>query len=220
VVFDIAKKGTKTMRTLAILLAIIAFGCGRESAAQEAFPTSANQSRSVWSHMVPSHFPEASPAMARDQCRRQANLDSGDALTLARCDLLYDMLQRGACRPVPVPDGVTFDFMSEPTSVLRHVTKRLGRMDTALQCDLGDGVIAHYFTGEPGRSCNNLGIMITARPLVCRQVQVETMSPGVPGFYQPGVFIDRPCNCDLNLQGMYDPGRPPSSTTSTLMRCE
>lgn len=209
------------MRTLAFVLAVLAaFACGRESVAQGAFPTSQNQSRGMWTNMVPNHFPEATPERARDQCLQQARQDANDALTTERCDRLRDMLLHQVCTVVSVPDGVMFDFMNEPGRVRRNVTKRLGRNDRALQCDLGDGVVAHYFTGEPGRSCNNLAIMFTAqRPLVCRQVPVDTISPGVPGFYLPGVFIDRPCNCDLNLRGIYDSGRPPHPATGTMQVC-
>lgn len=174
----------------------------------------------VWSRMTPATF-EPTTAAAVRQCEAQARESASDRLTLAHCVTLRNHLVANTCDVEPaVADGLRLAFMSERGGILHNVVKRIGRAHRALRCDLGDGVIAYYFTGEPGISCNNVGIVFTDLPPRCRWVPSETIQPGVPGFYLPGVYIDNPCNCDLNLLGQNFPGQASNPATGGALRCD
>lgn len=195
------------MKTLVFLLAmVIASAVGHPSAAQ---------AEGAWSTMIPNHFPDSSPANARNQCLRAAAISATDALTPLQCEQLFTMLTNGSCSAVFVPDGTKFAYLGEPERILQGVTKQTGRLDRAVSCDLGNGIIAYYFVGVPGQSCNNLGIRILRR--FCPQVSTDTMSYGSPGHYQQGVTVN---GClPLNVPSLYLPGRPSGVTTSIVGQC-
>ena len=174
----------------------------------------------VWNRMIPGTF-EPSVAAAVRQCEEQERVSVSDRLTPVHCLRLRQHLVANTCDVIPaVADGLRLAFMSERGGILRNVEKRIGRAHRALRCDLGDGVFAYYFTGEPGVRGNNLGLVFTDPPPRGRWSPSDTLQPGVPGFSLPGVYIDRPCNCDLNLQGLYFPGQVPNPATGGAWRCD
>jgi hypothetical protein len=148
------------------LMALLTFAS--PSWASDDFPTSENPATGKWRVMKPSSFTlEMSSVLA--QCNRAAQVSDTDRLTTAMCQTLPALIQGGKCEKRQVPDGVVFDHMNGHESgmsrVTKHVEKALGRTDPALICNLGNRTFAYWFTGEK-RSCNNIGIVFTAPPVV------------------------------------------------------
>ncbi len=150
---------------MALLLTVV----GMPSWANPQLPTSENPAKGNWTKMHPTSFaPTVESAL--EQCERTAKLDSNDRLTPEMCQVLEQKLKAKTCQSVSVADGVVFDHMNGRVSgrsqVTHHVKKLLGRNDPALLCDLGDEVYAYWFVGDTGRSCNNVGFVYVAKPIV------------------------------------------------------
>lgn len=133
--------------------------------ATEAFPTSENPAKGKWTKMKASSF-KGDALSAFEQCIRAAKVSDKDRLTEEQCQKLIPLIKGGKCPVLKVPDGVVFDYMNGRESgrsrVTRNVEKALGRSDRALICDLGDLTFAYWFTGEKGKSCENVGIVFMA----------------------------------------------------------
>lgn len=148
--------------------------------ASDTLPTSENPAKGNWNKMRPTSFAPTIQS-AREQCDRTAKLDPNDRLTPASCELLEKQLKAGECRKVLVKDGVVHDFMNGREGghsfVTKNVEKKLGRLDPALLCDLGDRTFVYWYIGKKDESCNNIGVVFTAKP----QVAAPTQVPGMCG---------------------------------------
>jgi hypothetical protein len=164
---------------IAMVLALLALA---PSARAQVLPSSSKPHQSVWKRMTPTSFKPTNES-ALTQCNRAANADSHDALTLGKCQVFYGQLEERAGRSVTVPDGIVFDFMNGRRNgrsfVSRGELKELGRIDKAVLYDLGDGVYIYYFVGDPGRSCNNVGVVIQSPEPVVKAV-TPPPPPAVP----------------------------------------
>ena len=152
---------------LALLTVITGFVLTMTSARAAELPTSENPAKGNWTVMKPSSFP-ASMASVITQCNRAAQVSGNDRLTTAMCQKLPAMIQGKQCKIDMVPDGKVLDLMngheSGQSRVTFNVNKALGRFDRAVICDLGNRTYAYWFTGEKGKSCNNVGIVFVAPP--------------------------------------------------------
>jgi hypothetical protein len=184
--------------------------CLTAAAQTENLPSSSTPTKSVWSSMRPTSF-EPTVASALEQCLRAAKKDPADVLTEEKCDTFKQQLEVGeACRLVWVPDGIGFDYMNGlirgSKTVTENVKKSIGREDRARLCDLGDGVYAYWFVGDDGKSCNNVGIVIVAKP---PEEPVEEVPPGPPTVRWvclKETFEQHYHGNDLHLPGMYVEG--------------
>lgn len=151
----------------AALMALIAVAV--PSWASDTLPTSENSARQPWKKMKPSSFPVDMISVLQ-QCNRAAKVSGTDRLTTAQCQNLPGLIEAGKCEVKQVPDGIVFDYMNGHESghsrVARGVKKALGGEDRALICNLGNRTFAYWFTGDKGKSCNNIGIVFTAVPAV------------------------------------------------------
>ncbi len=125
---------------------------------------------SPWKNMHPSTF-DLSIEAVKGQCDRA--LGTEPWLREKHCVLLTMKLEGKQCREVMVPDGTKLDRLlgrvdggkgkSKPWA---KQEKQTGRLDHALLCDLEDGVFAYWFTGDKGKSCNNVAFVHVPPPLV------------------------------------------------------
>lgn len=153
---------------LALLLVVTSFVLMTTSAQAAELPTSENPAKGNWTVMKPSSFPAGLTSIL-EQCTRAAHVSNSDRLTTAMCQKLPALVQSGRCQKRLVSDGIVFDYMNGSESGRSRITfgveKALGRSDLATICDLGNRTFAYWFTGERGKSCNNVGIVFTAPPL-------------------------------------------------------
>jgi hypothetical protein len=152
---------------VALMALLIPLGLGSNAWAQARIQTSENPATGHWKVMVPNSF-KADTQSAVEQCKQVAKQHLTDRLIPGMCDVLEQKLKAGTCKAWNVEDGVVYDFMHGHEGgkrVVKYNTeKRLGRTDRALECDLGQGVYAHWYTGENKKSCHNLGIVFAALP--------------------------------------------------------
>jgi hypothetical protein len=152
---------------LALLTVITGFVLMMTSARAAELPTSENPAKAKWETMKPSSF-QASIASVLEQCNRAAGVSKDDRLTVKMCQEMAPMIADKKCSVVMVPDGTVFDLMNGQVNgrsgVALNQKKALGREDRALLCDLGNRTYAYWFTGEKGKSCNNVGIVFVAPP--------------------------------------------------------
>lgn len=158
----------KLIRVALMALLTTLLGLGSNAWAQAKIQSSENPPTGHWTKMVPNSF-KADTKSAMEQCKQVANQHLHDRLVPAMCDVLEQKLKANTCKVWDaVADGVVYDFMHGHEGGRRivkyNVEKRLGRTDRALECDLGQGVYAHWYTGENKKSCNNLGIVFAALP--------------------------------------------------------
>ncbi len=118
---------------------------------------------------------------------------------------LADMLKKGEGTVAAVPDGINLDFLTGRRQgspfVWTDMEKALGRSDRALMFDLGDGVIIYWFTGDPGKSCNNIGVVFVPKKdtpppkikIVCAMVPEEESKVFRSQGYIPAVYISSCC---------------------------
>lgn len=153
---------------LALLLVIMGFMLNVTSVQAAELPTSENPAKGNWTAMKPSSF-KVDMISVIEQCNRAAAASKKDRLTIPMCQQLPALIQSGRCKKDQVPDDVVFDYMNGSESgqsrITHNVRKLLGRSDSAIICNLGNRTFAYWFTGEPGVSCNNVGIVFTAPPL-------------------------------------------------------
>lgn len=167
----------------------------------------------IWKNMHPSSY-TVDMNSVREQCDRAVPTENW--LTAKHCELLPQIIAEGQCQIVMVPDGIKLDRLlgrvnGDPKGESRpwpRQEKQTGRLDRALLCDLGDGVSAYWFTGDPGRSCNNVGFVYVPPPeiplvLPRREMRHTGNVPGDGSPYVPSVHI-RCGQCDLYL-----PSAPP-----------
>lgn len=145
----------KWVRASLVVLGIFA----ATPALADELPSSSTKASSVWRVMHPATF-AGTHKSAFDQCRRDAALSAFDLLTPQKCELAKQKLASGDYDVVMVPDGVVHDFLNGRNSISQDIAKGTGRLDRALLLDLGDGVFMYWYTGDRGKSCNNVGITI------------------------------------------------------------
>jgi hypothetical protein len=164
---QIAQNQTWCGRMLALLLVMGSLVLFMTSAKAAEFPTSENPAKGNWTAMKPSSFP-ASLTSILEQCNRAAHVSNSDRLTTAMCQKLPSLVSSKRCKVDMVPDDLVLDYMNGRESGQSRLTfgvkKALGRSDRATICDLGNRTFAYWFTGEKGKSCNNVGIVFTAPP--------------------------------------------------------
>lgn len=165
--------------------------------------STAAETERFWVRMNPERF-ESTPASAAEQCARVAAL-SNSGVTEESCKTLKVMLEEDMCDVEVVSDGIRFDYMSTyekgRPAVVGPMTKKLGREDLAMVCDIEDGVTAYFFIGEE-RSCGNLAVVVERAEVMekeeideaildqvstppaeekCRWVKVSEQTDYVPG---------------------------------------
>lgn len=229
---------------LKILLPVLLMALGlagiTPAAAQSAntspgLPSSSNPASGKWAKMTPSSFP-GTIRSAKEQCLRDVAADRTGQVTVEKCALLERMLSSGQCAIVMVPDKIVHDIMNgrvNGRSVVTHnVEKRLGRLDQATLCDLGDGVHAYWYTGVLKVSCNNVAFSFVTPPPASQVADVppkpkchyvtrtrQTQSTGglsLSAVYLPG------CDCcgPFYAPGLWVPPSAPDNTTETILACE
>ncbi len=194
------------------------------------FPSSsAPGTFSPWKKMHPSTF-DLSIEAVEYQCKRAEPTETW--LTPKHCTLLTEMLEAKQCPEVFVPDGVRLDRLlgrvnggkgkSQPWA---KQDKQTGRLDRALLCDLGDGVYSYWFTGDKGKSCNNVAFTYSPPPppkpappppsipvevvpapppspqgkWVCVNVPIGEVVPSVVGHQLEGFVVRDKCCCGNDL---------------------
>lgn len=160
-------KGGQAMLALLLVMGSLVLFMTPALAAE--LPTSENPAKGNWTTMKPSSFPAGLTSIL-EQCTRAAHVSNTDRLTTAMCQKLPALVLSGRCEKRLVSDGIVFDYMNGSESGQSRVTfgvkKALGRSDQATICNLGNRTFAYWFTGEQGKSCNNVGIVFTAPPLL------------------------------------------------------
>ena len=154
------KKSLLVMAPLAFLITSPAYGQTIDS-----LPTSSVTTARPWLKMNPTTFP-VSTASVLEQfdrvSRYHLGLNSQDRARLAM------LLETNGGVEVMVPDGITFNYLTGRCDgkpcVYEKMRKQLGRVDRALLFDLGNGKFVYWFTGERGKSCNNIGVVINSPP--------------------------------------------------------
>ncbi len=135
----------------------------------------------------------ATAASARAQCEREVGSGHVPGLTLEKCALLERKLEGGQCTVSNVSAGQRYHVVAGVGPDRVH---QLNFSPRTLICALGDGVVAHWFTGED-RSCNNVGFAKPPAPPptpVCVWVETEpTITPG-SSFHVPDIA---PCGCEI-----------------------
>ena len=228
---------------LALLMALVAVpawasapATGSESSATTVspLPTSDEKISRKWLRMNPSTF-AVSNAAVLEQYDRAARLDS--RLTPEKRAHLATMLQAKEGVEVMVPDGICLDWLTGRFEgspfVYSGMCKGLGRNDRALMYDLKDGVTIYWFTGEKGKSCNNIGIVIKKKPpppgipaepakpkeIVCQTVYSQRQSPPTEGLFISSLYLVD-CCCDvLYTPSLYIPGGSPDTMTFAIQVC-
>lgn len=179
--------------------------------AANSLPSSDQNITRRWLRMNPSTF-AVSNAAVLEQYDRAARLDS--RLTPEKRAHLATMLQAKEGVEVMVPDGICLDWLTGRFEgspfVYSGMCKGLGRNDRALMYDLKDGVTIYWFTGERGKSCNNIGIVIKKKPpppgvpaepakpkkLVCQTVYSQRQSQSTQGVFISSLYLVD-CCCDV-----------------------
>lgn len=209
---------------------------GVTPAAAQSLPSSSNPATGIWSKMTPSSFP-GTIRSAHEQCLRDVVADRTGQVTVEKCALLERMLSSGQCAIVMVPDKIVHDIMNGRVSgrsvVTHNVEKRLGRLDQAKLCDLGNGVHAYWYTGVLKVSCNNVAFSFVTPPLhpplvavvppklTCHYVTRTRQSQTTGGIALSPVYLPG-CDCcgPLYVPGLWLPSSSPDNTTETILVCE
>jgi hypothetical protein len=166
------------VRYLFMIISVVVVGFGSSvvaAADAQELPTSAVRGYfHPWKIMHPSTFTVKMDAVW-EQCNRTEPRESW--LTPKHCSLLIEMIEGKQCKVVMVPDGIRLDRLlgrvnggtgaSQPWA---RQEKQTGRLDRALLCDLGDGVHSYWFTGDKGKSCNNVAFVHLPPPLAVAPV--------------------------------------------------
>jgi hypothetical protein len=88
---------------------------------------------------------------------------------------------------------------------LLNARKLVGQTDQAIECRLAGGIVMHFFTGDPGRSCNNLGTIvprITATPPNCRMVCRSGTVTTDESLVLPSFVYRTSCGCYVQVPGL------------------
>jgi hypothetical protein len=118
---------------------------------------------------------EGKNSSAVQQCQESIGEVAG--LLNIHCSTLAVMLEKNECQVKRVEDGSKYRQMrgrvngnkNLASKLTPNLEKQLGRVDRALRCDLGDGIIVDWFTGVTGQSCNNLGFLYTPPPVPAKK---------------------------------------------------
>lgn len=163
-------------------------------------PASAQTTELVWKGWFTMHAGSfgISVGSVVPQCDESIGLIPG--LTNVHCETLKAKANfDGECKVVMVEDGERYIGMrgrvnGNPKGESRltpNMIKKTGRLDRALRCDLGDGIVVDWFTGHyiNGKyvSCNNLGFLylpppppVVVVPLAPPPVVIATPEPMPP----------------------------------------
>lgn len=174
------KHYSRLMRAPLWMLLIFISGWWSVASAAETLPSStAAGAFSPWRNMHPSTF-DLSVEAVREQCLRAVPTEQW--LKESHCELLVLHLTEQQCQEVMVPDGTRLDRLlgrvdggKGKSMPWARQEKQTGRLDRALLCDLGDGVHSYWFTGEAGKSCNNVAFVYN--PLFEQQVVAAPTKP-------------------------------------------
>lgn len=175
------------------LLCFVGLSAAEPAGAQTELPSSREVPQGYWKNMIPKSY-EGRVSDAFAVCLSNANISPLDALTRKKCSLLKYKLLTEECATVSVPDGVTLDILNGlrrgKPDVWYGMNKQTGRFDRAVLCDLEDGLYSYWFTGDPGKSCNNLSFVFNPQPTqsakwVCRRVPI-----GIAIRSEPALQID------------------------------
>ncbi len=186
----------------------------------------------VWRVMNPSTF-AATEQSILEQFDRVARLDS--RLTAEKRAKLASMLSANQGIVEQVPDGIRLNYLTGrrdgQSSVYQGMLKELGRSDRALKFDLGDGVIVYWFTGDKGRSCNNIGVVIAPPvavadnpPVVkkpCRYVTRTRQAQSSGGLFLQSIYLPG-CDCcgPLYVPALWIAPNEGNTITETIMVCD
>lgn len=201
------------------------------------FPSSVAPGQfSFWKKMHPSTF-DLTVEMAGKQCERAQLTETW--LMPKHCQQFVNMLKAGQCTVVAVPDGVRFDRLlgrlggSGRSEAWPKQEKQTGRQDRALLCDVGDGITMYWFTGDKGKSCNNVAIVYnppkpvptTPRPprVVCVDEKFDNSPPPDQGQFLPGTQFEV-CDCCGNtkthhIPALYIPPQGQIKSSMTVSKC-
>lgn len=224
------------MNRFQILLSalLMALGFSTPALATQNLPSSSNPASGRWTKMTPSSFP-GTIRSAREQCLRDVALDRTGQVTVEKCELLLRMLSSGQCAIVMVPDGTVHDIMNGRvngrSTVTHNVEKRLGRLDQATLCDLGNGVHAYWYTGVLKVSCNNVAFSFVTPPPPppvavvppkpkCHYVTRTRQTQSTGGLFLQSVYLPG-CDCcaPLYVPGLWLPPSTPDNTQETILVC-
>jgi hypothetical protein len=230
------------LMALSILCGIAPAHASAGTSAPEAeFIKSSVETPNAWRVMNIDTFPrDVMSAVA--QCERDARHNGSDRLTLAHCATFQQKLEQQECETVAVADGQGYGFMNGRGRVYPGMVKRTGRSDIAVRCDLGDGIYADWFSGEPGKSCFNVGIIIgsvpvpmkmvandppaniivNATPPRCRYVtRVRQSAAGNGGLFIQSLFLPGCCCVPLFTPALFLPSNGGTDNTyETTLVCD
>ena len=223
----------RSMSILSALIVALSLCVGIFPAQANTLPSSSVPASRPWLVMNPTTF-QATPAAVLSQYDRVAAVDS--RLTPEKRARLAAMLVSEEGVVVEVPDGISLDYLTgrlqgQP-GVYRGMQKQLGRSDRALMFDLGDGVTLYWFTGDKGKSCNNIGLVITPPPMaystpppppkktVCRTLYAQQQSPGIEGTFISSLYFPGCCCGPFYVPAYYQPGTAPSPMTIATTVCQ
>lgn len=225
------------VRHYLLLLGVVCAGLSVASSAgaqQNEYPSSqASGSFSKWRKMNPSMFDVGSIALL-EQC--QTAEPTKDWLGPVHCKRLIEAKEEGRYEVVWI-DGKKLDILlgrvdSDPDKNARvhhYQEMQLGRLARALFFDLGDGVYSYWFTGEQGKSCNNLAFVFIAKrkPVSHTSEVVEVIAEKQCHFVPdgqvvtPGVYthLNGVAVCDTFIPG-FSGVTPSNVQSSSRLVCE
>lgn len=189
----------------------------------------------AWTKMNPSTF-DLTVEAAGKQCDRAQLTETW--LTPKHCRQFVSMLEAGQCPVVAVSDGVRFDRLlgrvngNGRSEAWPRQEKQTGRLDRALLCDVGDGVHIYWFTGDKGKSCNNVAIaFVPPKPvlppktprIVCVDEKFDNSPPPDQGQFLPSTQFEI-CDCCGNTQtrqisALYIPPQGQIKSNMTVPKC-
>lgn len=146
---------------------------------------------------------DATPASVRSQCGRELAAGHVPGLTAAKCALLEHKLNTGDYDPSVSSHGQPYHSIA---GVGADRVQQLGFEPRVLSVDLGDGVVAHWFTGEE-RSCNNIGFVKGYSRV---ETNFTTFEPGMQFTAPP--FVVPLCNCGRTIVLPGSSGGVPDTT--------
>ncbi|MCA9358021.1 hypothetical protein KC902_02045 [Candidatus Kaiserbacteria bacterium] len=199
---------------------------------------------SPWRTMHPSSF-DVDMFSVIEQCERARPTEKW--LTSSHCQRLPELISNGKCPVVWVPDGTRLDRLlgrvdgdsGKESKAWPRQEKQTGRNDRALLCNLGKGVYAYWFTGDKGKSCNNVAFVhtppkpvVVAPPppvveedeLVCFDEPIGGVNPQPEGevLFINSAYIES-CCCGGNgdyVPSLYVDQRAPASVSQgSVRRC-
>ena len=151
------------------VLALLLFNFAGLSAAQTAgalteLPSSREAPLGTWLNMIPKSYGEDIETVF-EVCVNNAKISPLDVLTLKKCQLLKTQLTNSQCSEVFMSDkdavrlSILNGLKNGKPYTWYNMLKQTGHSDRALLCDLGDGLYSYWFTGDAGKSCNNLAFV-------------------------------------------------------------